>query len=776
MKRKPKFVVVLSISLFFLAFSCVNTGGEIDWEDDPQLHSLSGTILVRIVDQEQGSLKQYQLLTDLDERIILEFPRDPHLKTGDIVEINGMKLLDNIMEVASFKPLNLQPRRLDGPIVRTPKQRKVAILAMSEASANEASALAVVNGSVDSVNHFYGETSRNIDTFSAKIFKKYTISYSSSDCEFNNTDNLSTRLINAFKNDGHKPEDYDHIVTIVPKSCGSDWSGAWAYVGSIRDDGTLRFSQVSMYKDNVITMGFLVHELGHNLGMNHARSMNCGSSPYTPKGSGCKFDEYGNYNDPMGNGEGVYFGAPYQRFMGWVGASHIATAGKSATFNLQPSDGPMCGLRAVRIPIPGEAGNYFYVEYRRARSDSRYAGTGKLGPSGRQNTVLITRSGEGSGGNSSTYTDRVELGTTRYEGAKLNVRYDLGGGVAVKVLSTGGAYAQVAVEMPGSAVHRNDGGAQIPAESDGSFGVKSCSTNMDSCPSDPNKTDPGICGCGTPDKDSDGDGTADCQDKCPSDSKKTQPGQCGCGISDKDSDGDGTADCLDKCPADPKKTQPGQCGCGVTEGTCGTPSGSAGLKGEYFSTIDLTGPALERVDATINFDWKSGSPDPKIPTDRFSARWTGFIVPQYSQTYTFYSVSDDGFRLYVNGILVINDWSNHAPRERSGTIALQAGKSTSIKVEYFENTGGAVAKLFWSSPSQAKQIIPSGRLKAAALGTGGETPPVCDDNGAFIDAQGYRCSEWLGYDCAKAVLYYGYTEAQEVQIKDNCKKSCNLCQ
>jgi hypothetical protein len=52
-----------------------------------------------------------------------------------------------------------------------------------------------------------------------------------------------------------------------------------------------------------------------------------------------------------------------------------------------------------------------------------------------------------------------------------------------------------------------------------------------------------VCGCGTPDTDSDSDGTADCQDACPSDPAKTQPGLCGCGVADTDSDGDGTPDC-----------------------------------------------------------------------------------------------------------------------------------------------------------------------------------------------------------------------------------------
>ncbi len=76
-----------------------------------------------------------------------------------------------------------------------------------------------------------------------------------------------------------------------------------------------------------------------------------------------------------------------------------------------------------------------------------------------------------------------------------------------------------------------------------------CSDCIDKCPDDPDKTEPGLCGCGTPDTDGDGDGTPDCLDDCPDDPAKTAPGQCGCGIPDTDGDQDGLADCVDPCPA-----------------------------------------------------------------------------------------------------------------------------------------------------------------------------------------------------------------------------------
>jgi Zn-dependent metalloprotease len=88
---------------------------------------------------------------------------------------------------------------------------------------------------------------------------------------------------------------------------------------------------------------------------------------------------------------------------------------------------------------------------------------------------------------------------------------------------------------------------------------------VDNCPNDPNKTEPGFCGCGKLEKDVDFDGKIDCVDECPDDPYKSTPGKCGCGSADRDRDGDGTPDCQDVCDVDPNKTQPGSCGCGVAD-------------------------------------------------------------------------------------------------------------------------------------------------------------------------------------------------------------------
>jgi hypothetical protein len=137
-----------------------------------------------------------------------------------------------------------------------------------------------------------------------------------------------------------------------------------------------------------------------------------------------------------------------------------------------------------------------------------------------------------------------------------------------------------------------------------------------------------------------------------------------------------------------------------------------GLQAEYFLGTDLktSNRKVTRIDPQVNFDWGSGRPDPAITSDNFSARWTGSIKPPTSGMYTFYTISDDGVRLWVNGQKIIDNWTIHAATENSGTIQLAAGQMYSIKLEYYEKGGAATIKLSWSGPSQSKDIIPRAYL------------------------------------------------------------------
>ncbi len=139
-----------------------------------------------------------------------------------------------------------------------------------------------------------------------------------------------------------------------------------------------------------------------------------------------------------------------------------------------------------------------------------------------------------------------------------------------------------------------------------------------------------------------------------------------------------------------------------------------GLTGQYFDNINFTGATITRIDQTVDYDWINYSPN-GIGPDTWSARWSGKVKPAYTETYTFYTTSNDGVRLWVDGKLIIDNWTDHPVTENNGRITLTAGQLYDIKMEYYENTGVAVAKLWWASARQSKQIVPYSRLYPAVI-------------------------------------------------------------
>lgn len=195
--------------------------------------------------------------------------------------------------------------------------------------------------------------------------------------------------------------------------------------------------------------------------------------------------------------------------------------------------------------------------------------------------------------------------------------------------------------------------------------------------------------------------------------------------------------------------------------------GGSGLHADYFDNSDFTGNMVSQTDATVNFNWQSGSPTNGISPGTYSVRWTGQVQALETGTYQFSTTADDGVRLWVNGQMLVDRWSDvnlngdangdgvvdrtdlaimyqHmgqagglaqgdfngdgvvnfidfqivetnfgnpvSPVTNSGSIALQAGVKYDIKLEYYELSGAASVKLVWETPSSVTQVIPQGEL------------------------------------------------------------------
>jgi beta-glucosidase len=123
-----------------------------------------------------------------------------------------------------------------------------------------------------------------------------------------------------------------------------------------------------------------------------------------------------------------------------------------------------------------------------------------------------------------------------------------------------------------------------------------------------------------------------------------------------------------------------------------------GLTGEYFDNNRLEGtPRLVRTDARVDFGWTLNSPARGIPFDWYSVRWTGTLTVAASGVRRIGVEGNDGYRLYLDGRLIIDNWRKQSYGTRFANVTLRPGTTHALKLEYFESTGNARVKLVWDA-------------------------------------------------------------------------------
>ncbi len=139
--------------------------------------------------------------------------------------------------------------------------------------------------------------------------------------------------------------------------------------------------------------------------------------------------------------------------------------------------------------------------------------------------------------------------------------------------------------------------------------------------------------------------------------------------------------------------------------------------GAWIALPDFSALAPAKTGTIGGFDLS-----PRTQDDNFAFVFTGFLAIPADGLYTFFTSSDDGSKLAIDGMEVVNNDGLHGAQERSGSLTLAAGEHA-IAVSYFEAGGGESLAVSWQGPGLPKEPIPSSSLSAAGCGCGSIPPP-----------------------------------------------------
>lgn len=130
------------------------------------------------------------------------------------------------------------------------------------------------------------------------------------------------------------------------------------------------------------------------------------------------------------------------------------------------------------------------------------------------------------------------------------------------------------------------------------------------------------------------------------------------------------------------------------------------LRAEYFSNRDLSGtPVAVRSESRIDFASDNASPLPGLGATDYSIRWTGKLTPSETGLCTFALNSDDGVRLFIDGDLLIDNWTIHAPTTDRAQVRVVKGQPLDLRLEYYQAAGLARAQLSWGIASETDPAV-----------------------------------------------------------------------
>ncbi|MBI4051035.1 MAG: hypothetical protein HY400_00865, partial [Elusimicrobia bacterium] len=335
--------------LFFLS--------EPGWANDELEHE--GSLVVMIENHRDRSIAHYYLHTLRGEVLEIIFPNTekiPHLLSGSKVRVRGKRSAGKDNQILLPGDGSGSFEVISSASIPAPTGEQNVIMLLLNFKDFKAEPYTIDYASsvlFGTTNRFYQEASYNQTWFSGDIFGWFTMQISVNDpCNYSA---IALEASKAAASAGIDFTKYSRRVYAFPKNT-CPWWGL----------GTVGGSPSSAWINGSLVLRILGHELGHNLGLWHARFLDCGSTPYDPTETSCTRSEYGDPYDIMGamSSPPYHFNAKFKEVLTWMTVQAVTESG---TYEIAPIELPGNVPRGLKISSQYAGKNYtYYLEYRQA--------------------------------------------------------------------------------------------------------------------------------------------------------------------------------------------------------------------------------------------------------------------------------------------------------------------------------------------------------------------------------------------------------------------------